>query len=896
MNKKLTALLSAAAIFLTMAAPSVLADGKKKYVEIFVSQDGSDDNPGTFDKPLQTVMAARNKVRELKEQGLLGEKGTIVNMREGVYAFTESLTLTEEDSGTEGSPITYRAYRDENVSFIGGVDIDPSSLEVVKDSSILDRLVSRDMEGKLYRVNLFKIGVREIPKPYLLGSYSYWQVAGTQGEGDCVIMADLVEKLGYSRNSAKSPELFVDDVLMNVSKYPNEGYLEVENITEAGPFMRNWNDDIVGSADWVPPSERVATPFRFVAKSISERLKYWQTADQAIMWGRWYYDWATQSVPLAGVKVSSSEISSAVPSAFSIKIGQPWYIYNLLEEIDEPGEYFMDQKTGYLYYYPTKDVSQIKNMVITLLDGNVVDVDNAQYINFEGIDVGRSRRSAFNVKNSHHINISDAEISYTASAAVRFDTDTDCTVKHSYIHDVDGGVHMSNCGDMENLVKGNCGVEDCEIENFARLTGTYTPAVALGTGCGNYARFNDIHNSQHMAVSFTGPYHEVSYNNIYNVCQEADDSGVIYVGRSLATHWGSVVKNNYIHDCTPNVTYVIGTIAVYLDDFLSGVTVVGNVIENMQKAGMFSGYNNVWTNNIFINCTNNTVVTAFNANIAGAGLRPTLIDGWKKATYKTNDAWKNAFPALYAITEENLMNDSVTTGNVVANNYSWNSAGYNIVATMISSDKNVVADNVESIKDPGFVDAENGIYVLKEDAQIFKDLPDFKQIPFTRIGKYTDRAKKRISDCVTLAIDSPYVFVDGEKEMINADEPEQMPVIINNSTYVPFRFLGEALEMDVTFDNETRTATFLNASTNLSFSLDELNKINKNNEEITLDVPVIIINGRTYMPLRAISELMDKEVFWDDCGFITVSDTEKLFNSEADSGLIDYLHGELSIY
>lgn len=895
MKRKITALMLALTTLTSVSAVNVSA-AENGYVEIFVSPAGSDDNPGTADKPLKTAIAARNKVRELKKSGGLGEKGTVVNFREGTYAFSEALSLNEEDSGTEESPITYRAYLDEEVSFIGGVDIAPSAFEEVKDESILNRLVDRNMQGKLYRVNLFKEGVKEIPKPYLLGTYSYWQVAGTQGEGDCVIMADLVEALGYDRKAAKSPELFVDDEIMEVAKYPNSGYLSVEGITEPGPFMRNWNDDIVGSSDWVAPADRIPTPFRFTAKSISERLKYWQTADQAIMWGRWYYDWATQSVPLAKVNPESCEITSAVPSAFSIRTNQAWYIYNLLEEIDEPGEYFMDQKTGYLYYYPTKDMSSIKSVVLTLLDGNVVDIHNAKYINFKGIDVGRSRRSAFNLENCENVHISDADISYTASMAVKIYNSTNCTVKDSHIHDVDGGVEINNCGDRANLIRGNCGVENCEIDNFARLTKTYTTAVNLSNGCGNYARNNEIHNAQHMAVGFSGPYHEISFNNIYNVCQEADDSGVIYTGRSLATHWGSVVKNNYIHDCTPNVTFRIGTIAVYLDDFLSGVTVAGNVIENMQLAGMFSGYNNIWTNNIFINCTSNSVVTAFSANISAAGLRPTLIDGWKAATYKTNDAWKKAFPALYALTEDNLKNDIVTTGNVVANNYSWNSAGYDIIETMRKSPDNVIKDNVESVRDPGFVDAENKVYLLKENAQIFKDLPDFKPIPFTRIGRYEKRAQERISKAVVMTIASPYVFVDGEKKMINDSEQEQMPVIINNSTYVPLRFVGEAFDADVSFDDATRQAQISNDEITLNFSLDDLAKVSKNGEEKALENPLRVIGGRTYVPLRAVSELLDKEVFWDDSGFIAVSDTENLFNSEADGSMIDYLRNKLSMY
>ena len=147
-----------------------------------------------------------------------------------------------------------------------------------------------------------------------------------------------------------------------------------------------------------------------------------------------------------------------------------------------------------------------------------------------------------------------------------------------------------------------------------------------------------------------------------------------------------------------------------------------------------------------------------------------------------------------------------------------------------------------------------------------------------------------------MTIASPYVFVDGEKRMINDREENQMPVIINNSTYVPLRFIGEAFEADVNFDDTTRQAQISNAGITLSFSLDDLSKVSKNGEEKTLENPLRVIGARTYVPLRAVSELLDKEVFWDDSGFIAVSDTENLFNVEADRGIIDYLHNKLSIY
>ena len=871
-----------------------------KYVEIYVATDGSDTNPGTKELPLQTPEAARNKVRELKAAGGLGEKGTVIYFREGIYGLSESFTLTEEDSGTKESPITYRAYLDEEVQFIGGFDLKTEDFKKVTDQKVLNRLVSEEARDYLYEVDLKRYGLKEVPMPKLIGSYSYWTAKGVATEGPSVIIKQLVEELGYMADASATPELFIDDVIQTVAKYPNgkDEYLRTNFIFEPGPFMRNWNDDIIGSAEWVPPENRVPTPFSFKTNAVMDRLPYWQTANQALIWGKFWHEWATQSVPLAGVDPTNGKIESAVPSAFSIKVDRPWYIYNLLEEIDMPGEYFLDRDTVKMYIYPPTDPEFIESAVLTMLDGNIVEIHDAEYITFRGIDVGRSRKGAFLVQDSNEIHIKDAEISWTAGNAIRIEESWNSTVKDCFIHDVDGGVMIQDCGDLENLIPGNCGVENCEIRNFERITVTYTTAASLGSGCGNYIRNNEIHDGRHMGVGFSGPYHEVSFNNIYNLCQQADDTGVIYTGRSIPTHWGSVVKYNYIHDCIPNAetAYTVGTIALYMDDFLSGATLTGNIIDDMNRGVMFSGYNIVVTNNIFLDVEGTSIVTAFGANPSGSGFLPTFQEQLKNATYRHNEAWSTAFPDLAALTPEQMAKDVVSRGIIVGNNYMMNSGAPSIQGTVPVHPENIVADNVMSNKDPGFIDIDSENYQLKEDAYIYEVLPDFQPIPFTRIGTYYERAMKRIANGITLVIDSPYVFVDGQKQLINEAEMNQMPIIVNNSTYVPFRFLGEALGTEVLFDDATRIATFKNAAYTLEFSIDVLDKVTKNGEEVTLEVPMKVMNGRTYMPLRAISEMIDKEVFWDDCGFITVSDTENLFNSEADYGLIDYLHGELSVY
>ena len=86
--------------------------------EFYVATDGSDSNPGTIDKPLATLAAARDAVEKVRRQGL--EKPITVFIRGGTYRLQESLIFWQENSGTAEYPVTYRAYKDEKPVISGG--------------------------------------------------------------------------------------------------------------------------------------------------------------------------------------------------------------------------------------------------------------------------------------------------------------------------------------------------------------------------------------------------------------------------------------------------------------------------------------------------------------------------------------------------------------------------------------------------------------------------------------------------------------------------------------------------------------------------------------------------------------------------------------------------------
>ena len=91
---------------------------------------------------------------------------------------------------------------------------------------------------------------------------------------------------------------------------------------------------------------------------------------------------------------------------------------------------------------------------------------------------------------------------------------------------------------------------------------------------------------------------------------------------------------------------------------------------------------------------------------------------------------------------------------------------------------------------------------------------------------------------------------------------DQEPVIVNDRTLVPVRKIFEELGLTVGWDEATQKVTGENEGKKIELYINSTAaKINGSGTEI--DVPAQIINGRTMVPLRFISESLDKEVTWD---------------------------------
>ncbi|MCG0276246.1 MAG: glycosyl hydrolase family 18 protein [Thermosediminibacteraceae bacterium] len=105
------------------------------------------------------------------------------------------------------------------------------------------------------------------------------------------------------------------------------------------------------------------------------------------------------------------------------------------------------------------------------------------------------------------------------------------------------------------------------------------------------------------------------------------------------------------------------------------------------------------------------------------------------------------------------------------------------------------------------------------------------------------------------------VLIDGLS--LDFDVP---PFIKEGRTMVPFRAISEALNVPVAWNEKTRTVTASDGNTNIRLRIGDRTAY-RNNTPVMLDVPPMIVNSRTFIPVRFFSEAFGCNVEWDGASY-----------------------------
>jgi len=136
-----------------------------------------------------------------------------------------------------------------------------------------------------------------------------------------------------------------------------------------------------------------------------------------------------------------------------------------------------------------------------------------------------------------------------------------------------------------------------------------------------------------------------------------------------------------------------------------------------------------------------------------------------------------------------------------------------------------------------------------------------QKIALLDILKETTEKEKIV---ITLWVDKPNALINNKEINIDPDNIKVVPFIIPpGRTVVPIRFISEAFGAKVDWEGDTKTVRIYLESKNIRITLQVDNKIARLNDKVvTLDCAPLIKEGRTFVPLRFISEAFGAKVDW----------------------------------
>ncbi len=674
---------------------------------IYVDASAAEGGNGSEASPFATIAEAQAKIREIKANGSLPEGGITVYLADGDY---DPIVFDENDSGEEGAPITYLAKNKLGANITGGIRLSKDDFKPA-DDAIKARLYDSAAADKLLQIDLKEYGL----------TAEDWGAAVNDRS---------------NLNDVTEGELFINNERMPLGQYPNEKWITAPATTDG--------------------SEDAKAELALDADSLAHVAK-WQKADDIWVHGYLsvsYFD-AASKVSITDNGIILNDLNGKAVVDHSNGHGAVWFwFYNVLEEIDSPGEHYIDRENGILYLYEPEDFDTA-SIVLSVKNKELVYGTNVNYVSFKDVAFTATRGEAIRLYTSNNITFDGCLVAGIGSTGISADG-TKITIQNSEVHDIASYAVGVSGGDSQKLIQNENLVYNNKIHDFGQLTRTYRPGIALN-GCGGTASHNEVYNASHTALMYAGQLATFEYNEVYNVCMETLDCGAFYAGRSLSWY-GTKINHNYFHD--------IGTMdipgakenyfraaGIYLDDGLSGVEVVGNLVENTTGRGIYigGGRDCVVSNNLIIN--GQIFAMEYDSRMwdavftdygwfSFANLDAMLADIAKILDSENGDIWKERFPSMADAVLEYVDQDPSNpklmispVNNVVTNNVYIGQK--RIYVDAIENEKfasyNTISGNWV-IKTNNLVDYESGNFDVKEDANMWKHVPDFKQIQWRSMG------------------------------------------------------------------------------------------------------------------------------------------------------------------
>ena len=671
---------------------------------VYVAPDGCDCAEGTSEKPLATLHAALDKVR--------GMGGAVITMRGGEYNFDRTALVTKEHSGTENSPLIIKAEKGEEVKISASVSLPVDAFGPITDERMRSRL-KPEVRDLVLEMDLPSVGVTD-----------------------------------YGCVKAGGAVLLLNSIPQTLSRYPNEGE-DLIRISEK-IYCQGWSHE---KQDDIGPWEIGIT---------DEKCLEWEFNDDIHLFGALAYEWTRLYAKIA--KFDREKMSIVGAHRFDRQEIHydplnTYFFVNIFEELDTPGEWYIDRTTGKLYFYPPHALTDADDLRFATKPVDLIVCRGAENVIIDKLNIGRNCGSAFILDNCRQALIQRCHVTGTSDGG----THESCAVdiydgwRSGMVDTVieyftNRGASVSG-GDRKNLIPCNNFIQNCKLVNPRNRFG-----IGAG-GVGNVISHNYCHNTTMGDAGHNEGIFE--YNVVEGGDTETCDTGIIYVGGGGCSSCGNHYRYNYFFD------FAMGDYGIYFDDLSRGMYAYGNIIVGngtfeddvtMWRGGGRSfnhhnGREHCYWNNISIDAGYFAFggdITYWNFDSHWNGLFPGILDAAtnmskskkymdRYPTYK--DYCEHVFKYAEDKKDPAYVPKSGDAERRIRSNW-CNHYENNVIVragrpfkldvgleTATGLDTNYITN-----EDPGFVDFEGRDYRIRPDAELFKHIPDFIPPAFEKMG------------------------------------------------------------------------------------------------------------------------------------------------------------------
>ena len=431
-------------------------------------------------------------------------------------------------------------------------------------------------------------------KPLLLGGRTIGNFQAHQGP---ILKADVGAQ-GFA--GVHFRQLFFKGARQHLARTPN--------FDPKNPYGGGWNyvDGKISNMYADIPGEDKRT-LRYKGGDIPEMAR--PAEAEVFIFPR--YNWWNNVVRIESIDRAARTVKLAGDCSYAIRPGDRYYVRNLPEALDAPGEWYLDRQSQTLYFWPPAPITP--DSVSAPILETVVSLNRAAYVTLQGFTIEGSEGNGVVVSGCDHCTLAGCTIRNTVGrwdwglSAVSV-SGTNNSVVGCDIHDTGGhGIALSG-GDRKTLTAANNVADSNYIHHVGQM---FKQGVGISmTGVGLKATHNLIHDGPRMGIMFSGNNLLIELNEIRHMNLETEDTGAVYTGgRDWISSRGTVIRHNYFHDMlgyghdhagrwlSPHFAR-----GVYLDDNAGGVDVVGNIVVRCPTGlvMLHNGRDNTIENNILI--------------------------------------------------------------------------------------------------------------------------------------------------------------------------------------------------------------------------------------------------------------------------------------------------------